>query len=157
MFLRLTSTKFILRLSPTWCYYNYYEALYSKTCLKGHSQKDQKWVFKTNYRLMQVKSIAECSKGSILQYFRPALKYNLALRPLFCLYLSGRLRPVSLYHVSDSPTDRIASPVKEPTTQRQDDRQPPPLQLEERQRPDWLQEEKGMYNNKWAATCKNQQ
>ena len=29
----------------------------------GHSQKDQKLVFKTNYRLMQVKSIAECSKG----------------------------------------------------------------------------------------------
>ena len=28
--------------------------------------------FKTNYRLMQIKSIAECSKGSILQYFRPS-------------------------------------------------------------------------------------
>ena len=34
-----------------------------------HSQKDHKLVFKTNYRLMQVKSIAECSKGSILQFF----------------------------------------------------------------------------------------
>ena len=32
--------------------------IYSKTCVIGHSQKD-----KTNYRLMQVKSIAECSKG----------------------------------------------------------------------------------------------
>ena len=29
----------------------------------GHSQKDQKMVFKTDYRLMQVKSIAECSEG----------------------------------------------------------------------------------------------
>ena len=29
----------------------------------GHYQKDQKLVFKTNYCLMQVKSIAECSKG----------------------------------------------------------------------------------------------
>ena len=29
----------------------------------GHSQKDQNLGFKTNYRLMQVKSIAECSKG----------------------------------------------------------------------------------------------
>ena len=28
----------------------------------GHSQKDQKLVFKTNFRLMQVKSIAECSE-----------------------------------------------------------------------------------------------
>ena len=31
--------------------------------LSGHSKK------KTNYRLMQVKNIAGCSKGSILQYF----------------------------------------------------------------------------------------
>ena len=44
---------------------------------------------------MQLKSIAKCSKGSILQYFRPALSYHMALRPLFRLFLSGRLRPVS--------------------------------------------------------------
>ena len=37
--------------------------------LSGHSQKDKNLVFKTDYSLMQVKSIAECSKGSILQYF----------------------------------------------------------------------------------------
>ena len=43
-------------------------------------------VFKTNYRLMQVVSIAECSKGSILQYFRPSLSYHLSLRSLFCLF-----------------------------------------------------------------------
>ena len=42
----------------------------------GHSQKDQNMVFNTNYRLMQVKRIAECSKGSILQYFRPSLSYH---------------------------------------------------------------------------------
>ena len=29
--------------------------------LNSHSQKDRQLVFKTNYRLMQVKSIAECS------------------------------------------------------------------------------------------------
>ena len=33
----------------------------------------EKMVFKTDYPLMQVKSIAECSKRSILQYFRPSL------------------------------------------------------------------------------------
>ena len=65
-----------------------------KPVLKGHSQKDQKLVFETNYGLMQVKSIAECSKGSILQYFRPSLTYQLSLRPLFCLSLSGRFRQV---------------------------------------------------------------
>ena len=35
---------------------------------------------------MQVKSIAECSKGSILQYFRPSLSYHLSSRYLFCLF-----------------------------------------------------------------------
>ena len=35
-------------------------------------------------------------KGSILQYFRPALSYHMALRPLFCLFLSGSLRQISL-------------------------------------------------------------
>ena len=37
---------------------------YSKTCLKLATQKeDLKLVFKTDYGLMQVKNIAECSKG----------------------------------------------------------------------------------------------
>ena len=38
---------------------------------------------------MQVKSIVECSNGSILQYFLPSLSYHLSLRSLFCLFLSG--------------------------------------------------------------------
>ena len=37
---------------------------------------------------MEVKSIAECSNGSIQQYFRPSLSYHLSLRSLFCLFLS---------------------------------------------------------------------
>ena len=55
-----------------------------KPVQNGHSQKDRKLVSKTNYCLMQVKSIAECSKGSILQYFWPSLSYHLSLRSLFC-------------------------------------------------------------------------
>ena len=70
---------------------------YSKTCLKELLQKIQKLVFKTIYRLNQVKSIAEDSKGSILQCFRPSISYHFPLRPLFCLFLSGRLRQLSLY------------------------------------------------------------
>ena len=64
-----------------------------KPVLSSHSKK------KTNYLLMQVKSIAECSKGSILQSFRPALSYHLLLRSLFCLFFffSGCLRQVLLY------------------------------------------------------------
>ena len=68
-----------------------------KRVLNNHSQKDQKLVFKTNYLLMQVKSIAECSKWSILQFFLPSLSYQLLLRSSFCLFLSGRLTQVLLY------------------------------------------------------------
>ena len=32
---------------------------------------------------MQVKGIADCSKGSILHYFRPSLSYHLSLISLF--------------------------------------------------------------------------
>ena len=51
----------------------------------------------TDYRLMQVESIAECYKGSILQYFRPSLTYPLSFIPLFCLFLSGHFTQVLLY------------------------------------------------------------
>ena len=61
---------------------------YSKTCLKRPIKK------KTDYLLMQVKSIAKCS---ILQYFQPSLSNHLSLRSLFCLFLSGRFRQVLLY------------------------------------------------------------
>ena len=57
-------------------------------------------VFKSNYRLMQVVSIAECSKWSILQYFPPSLCYQLLLRSLFCLFLSGRFTHVLLIKLS---------------------------------------------------------
>ena len=43
---------------------------------------------------MQVKTFAECSKGS----FRPSLSYHFPLRPLYCIFLSGRLRQVLLYN-----------------------------------------------------------
>ena len=60
-----------------------------KPVLSVHSKRRPKLVFKTDYRLMQVKSIAECSKGSILQYFRPSLSFHLPFKTLFCLFLSG--------------------------------------------------------------------
>ena len=51
-----------------------------------HSQNYWKLISKTKYGLMQIKSIAECSKVSILQYFWPVLSYHLSLRSLFCLF-----------------------------------------------------------------------
>ena len=71
--------------------------IYSKTCVKRPLSKRPKIDFKTNYRSMQVISIAECSKGSILQYFRPSISYHLSLRSLFCLFLSCRFTQVLLY------------------------------------------------------------
>ena len=53
-----------------------------------------KIVFKINYRLMQVKNITECSKGSILQYFWPYFKLPFVIRSLFCLFVSGHFRQV---------------------------------------------------------------
>ena len=46
---------------------------------------------------MQVKNIAECSKVSVLQYFRPSLSYYLSSRSLFCLFLRGCFTQVLLY------------------------------------------------------------
>ena len=57
--------------------------MYSKTCLKWPLKKDQKLVLKNDNRLMQVESIAECSKGSILQYFQPSLSYHLFVFSIF--------------------------------------------------------------------------
>ena len=52
-----------------------------KPVLSCHS-KDQKKVFKNDNRLMQIKSIAECSLGAAFCN----IKYHMAFRPLFCLF-----------------------------------------------------------------------
>ena len=71
-----------------------------KPVLSGNSKRTPKMVFNTNCRLMQFKSIAECSKRSILQYFRPSLSYHLSLTILFCLFISGRFRLILPSHKS---------------------------------------------------------
>ena len=79
-----------------------YPISYNKTCVKWTRSKRQTLVLKTDNCLMQVKSIAKCSKGSILRYFRPSLNYHLSLRSLLCLFLSGRFTQVLLYHKIDN-------------------------------------------------------
>ena len=73
------------------------ENIYSKTCVKRPLSKRPIIVFKADYRLMQVKSIAECSLWSILQYFRASLIYQLSLRPMFCLFFEWPFTQVLLY------------------------------------------------------------
>ena len=62
---------------------------YSKTCVKCLLKNRQIKILMTNGSLMKVKSIAECSPWSILQYFLPALSDNWSLKPIFGLFESG--------------------------------------------------------------------
>ena len=63
----------------------------SKTCLKRWLKKGQKLDFNTVYRLMQVNSIAECSKRAFCNAFDLHLA-SICRSDLFCLFLSGRFR-----------------------------------------------------------------
>ena len=65
--------------------------------LSGHLKKDKTNVLMENGSLMTVKSIAECSPWSILQYFWPALSDNWYWKPSLVFFLSCRLRQVLLY------------------------------------------------------------
>ena len=64
-----------------------------KPVVSGHS-KDQKLFFKTNSRLMQVKSIAECSKGEHSAILSTVIKLPFVIKIFFCQFLSDRLRRV---------------------------------------------------------------
>ena len=66
-----------------------------KPVLSSLSKKDKTKILMINGSLMKVKSIAECSTWSILQYFCPAFRENWSCK--FLVFLSGRLRQVLLY------------------------------------------------------------
>ena len=53
--------------------------------LSGHSKIDKTNILMSNGSLMKVKSIAECSPWSILQYFWPAISNNLSWKLIFGL------------------------------------------------------------------------
>ena len=64
-----------------------------KLCKTATLKKTENW-FQDQLSLNAGKSIAECSKGSILQYFPPSLSYRLSLRSSFFLFLNGRFTQV---------------------------------------------------------------
>ena len=74
-------TKFVLTNS----FVILWETIYSKTCvnqlLKNRQNKDPN--DKSYSSLLKVKRIAECSKGSLLQYFWPALSDTWSWKPIF--------------------------------------------------------------------------
>ena len=55
--------------------------------VKPATKKEYKnLAFNADNRLMQVKGIAECPNGSIMQYFRPSLSYHLTLRSFLSIF-----------------------------------------------------------------------
>ena len=70
---------------------------YSKTCLYRPLSKRPKIGFQDRLSLNAGQMYCRILQESSLQYFRPSLSYHLSLRPLFCLFLSARLRQVLLY------------------------------------------------------------
>ena len=56
-------------------------------------------VLMENGCLLKVESIAECSKGSILQYFWPALSDNRYWMPILVFFFSGHLEQVLQYNL----------------------------------------------------------
>ena len=67
-----------------------------KPVLSGHSKRRKNFGFQDRLSLNAGQKYCRMLQESILQYFRPSLRYLLSLRPLFCLFLSGRLRRVLL-------------------------------------------------------------
>ena len=63
---------------------------YSNTCVKRPLTKRPKIGFQDQLSLNAGHKYCRMLKGSILQYFRPSLSYQLSLRILFCLFLSVR-------------------------------------------------------------------
>ena len=79
----------------------YAYALSSKICVKRPLSKRPKIGFQDQSSLNVGRSIAKCSKGSILQYFWPSINYHLSLRSLFCLFLSGHFTQFLLLYFDD--------------------------------------------------------
>ena len=69
---------------------------YSKTCLKWPLKKKTKNWLSRSFLLNAGQKYCRMLSWRILQYFLPSLSYHLLLRPLFCLFLSGRFRQVLL-------------------------------------------------------------
>ena len=67
-----------------------------KPDLGCHSKRKPKIGFHDRLSLNAGQKYCRMLQECILQYFRPSFSYHLSLRPLFCLFLSGRLRQVLL-------------------------------------------------------------
>ena len=69
-----------------------------KPALSGHQKRRPKIEFQDRLSLNAGQKYCRMLSWSILQYFRPSLTSTVSLIPLFCQFLSGRLRQVLLYY-----------------------------------------------------------
>ena len=83
-----------------------------KTVLSSHSERRPKINFQDRLSLNEGQKYCRMLLGSILQYFCPSFSYHVSLRPLFCIFLSGRLRQV-LLNRHPAPLDSCTCSLKE--------------------------------------------
>ena len=68
-----------------------------KPVLSSHPKRKSQMFLRPIFAKCRSKVLQNAPNGSILQYFQLSLSYHMSFRSLFCLVLSGRLRPVLLY------------------------------------------------------------
>ena len=100
--------KLLVKCAPKFFFLN---EIIVKPVLSGHSKKTpppppKKKGFQDQSLL---NSDQKYCRMLILQYFLPALIYQMAFKPLFCLFLSGHLRQVSHYTVIHENPDFVVS------------------------------------------------
>ena len=76
--------------------------------LNGHSQVDHKLVFKTNFRLKQVKSIAECSKGEHSAKLITFIKLPFVIKIFVVSIIEWPFSQVLLYIADNMDQDQTA-------------------------------------------------
>ena len=93
-------------------YFKVSKYMYNKTCVKQllKNRQNKLWnILMTTGSLMNVKSIAECSLWSILQYFWPALSDGWSWKPIFCLFESSCFTQILLYMINARDRDTAVS------------------------------------------------
>ena len=105
----------ILKSTRPFLWWIWYDTV--KPVLSGHSKIDKTKILMTNGSLMKLKSIAECSPWSILQYFWPALNDNWSWKPIFGLFEGGHFRQVLIYEPQHESSNNVVCATSQASDQ----------------------------------------
>ena len=97
--------------------------LFSSLYIKRPLSKRQKFFFKTDYRLMQVKSVAECSKGAfcnILTFIKLAFVIKIFVFVYFWVAVLHRFYCNIICFVFSSQSVKLVTPAQYGSTVRED-------------------------------------